>query len=138
MRLKAGLKELAFGLWEGKDPQTVNHDFHDDYIRWLADPGWNAPTGGQKGVEIARDSSRVIEEIGTTFSEGNVLIVSHKATIRIMLCALLGIDVGRFRDRISMPVGSMSIVEIATEGPLMHLLGDRSYLRASLRKKSAP
>jgi probable phosphoglycerate mutase len=137
MRLKVGLKELAFGLWEGKDPETVNRDFHDDYIRWLADPGWNAPTGGQKGVEIARDSSRVIEEICTTLSEGNVLIVSHKATIRIMLCALLGIDVGRFRDRISMPVGSVSIVEIATEGPLMHLLGDRSYLRASLGEKSA-
>jgi broad specificity phosphatase PhoE len=137
MQVKDGLKEIAFGQWEGKTPEYVNREFHDDYIRWLTDPGWNAPTGGQRGIEVARNSSRVIEEIGTTFSEGNVLIVSHKATIRIMLCALLGIDVGRFRDRISMPVGSVSIVEMATEGPKMHLLGDRSYLRASLREKSA-
>jgi probable phosphoglycerate mutase len=137
MQVKDGLKEIAFGQWEGKTPEDVNREFHDDYIRWLTDPGWNAPTGGQRGIEVARNSSRVIEEIGTTFSEGNVLIVSHKATIRIMLCALLGIDVGRFRDRISMPVGSVSIVEMATEGPKMHLLGDRSYMRASLREKSA-
>ena len=33
-----------------------------------------------------------------------------------MLCSLLGIDVGRFRDRISMPVVSISIVEFATPG----------------------
>ncbi len=136
MQLKAGLKEIAFGVWEGKDPEKVNSEFHDDYIRWLADPGWNAPTGGQKGIEIARDSSLVIEEIGKTHAEGNVLVVSHKATIRIMLCSLLGIDIGRFRDRINMPVGAVSIVEMAAHGPLVHMLGDRSYLRASLRGKS--
>jgi probable phosphoglycerate mutase len=68
--------------------------------------------------------------------EGNVLVVSHKATIRIMLCSLLGIDVGRFRDRISMPVASVSIVEMASHGPLLHVMGDRSHLRESLRSQT--
>jgi probable phosphoglycerate mutase len=137
MQCEAGLKEIAFGLWEGKNPEYVNREFHDDYIRWLADPGWNSPTGGQKGVEIARDSSLVIEEIQKKHTQGNVLVVSHKATIRIMLCDLLGIDIGRFRDRISMPVGSLSIVEMTLQGPLLRLHGDRSYLRSSLRDKTA-
>jgi hypothetical protein len=53
-----------------------------------------------------------------------------------MLCSLLGIDVGRFRDRISMPVASISIMEIATHGPLLHMMGDRSYLRESLRSRA--
>jgi probable phosphoglycerate mutase len=53
-----------------------------------------------------------------------------------MLCSLLGIDVGRFRDRLGMPVASISIVEIATHGPLLHMLGDRSYLREILRKRA--
>ena len=34
------------------------------------------------------------------YATGNVLVVSHKATIRIILCELLGIDLGRYRDRI--------------------------------------
>jgi probable phosphoglycerate mutase len=129
LQLKEGLKEIAFGQWEGKTPEDINREFHDDYVRWLTDPGWNAPTGGQKGIDIARRSSLVLEEIEKTYTTGNVLVVSHKATTRIMLCSLLGIDVGRFRDRISMPVASISIVEIATHGPLLHMMGDRSYLR---------
>jgi probable phosphoglycerate mutase len=135
MQLREGLKEIAYGQWEGKTPEDVNREFHDDYVRWLTDPGWNAPTGGQRGIDIARRSSLVLEEIEETYSTGSVLVVSHKATTRIMLCSLLGIDVGRFRDRIGMPVASVSIVEIAPHGPLLRMMGDRSYLREHLRER---
>jgi len=135
MQIKDGLKEIAYGRWEGKTPEAVNREFHDDYVRWLADPGWNAPTGGERGIDVARRSSLVIEEIEQTCSAGNVLVVSHKATTRIMLCNLIGIDVGRFRDRIDMPVASFSIVEMAVHGPLLHMIGDRSYLREQLRRR---
>ena len=135
MQLKNGLRETAYGQWEGKTPEEVNCEFHDDYVRWLADPGWNAPTGGERGIDIARRSSPVIEEIEQACSAGNVLVVSHKATTRIMLCSLIGIDVGRFRDRISMPVASVSIIEMAVNGPLLCLMGDRSYLREQLRSR---
>jgi probable phosphoglycerate mutase len=135
MQLKEGLREIAYGQWEGKTPAEVNCQFHDTYVRWLADPGWNAPTGGQRGIDIARRSSLAIEEIEQTCGTGNVLVVSHKATTRIMLCSLIGIDVGRYRDRIHMPVASISIVEMAEHGPLLHMMGDRAYLRKSLRKR---
>jgi broad specificity phosphatase PhoE len=136
MQLKEGLKEIAFGQWEGRTPEEMNREFHDDYVRWLTDPGWNAPTGGERGIDIARRSSLALEEIEKTYTTGNVLVVSHKATIRIMLCSLLGIDVGRFRDRLGMPVASVSIVEIAEHGPQLHMLGARSHLRGSLKQPS--
>jgi len=135
MQLKEGLREIAYGQWEGKNPEEVNREFHDSYVRWLADPGWNAPTGGERGIDIARRSSLVIEEIEQTCGTGNVLVVSHKATTRILLCSLIGIDVGRYRDRINMPVASVSIVEMAVHGPLLHMMGDRTYLREHLRKR---
>ena len=134
MQLKEGLKEIAYGKWEGLAPEAVARDFHDEYIRWLSDPGWNAPTGGEKGIEIARRAALVLEEIEQTHPTGNVLVVSHKATIRIMLCSLLGIDIGRFRDRIGIPVASISIVEFGERGPLVKVMGDRSHLRESLRQ----
>jgi broad specificity phosphatase PhoE len=136
MQFDEGLQELAYGRWEGKTPEEVSKEFHDDYIRWLADPGWNAPPGGEKGVDVARRSSGVIEKIRQTYGTGNILVVSHKATIRIMLCSLLGVDVGRFRDRFSLPVASLSIVEMAVHGPLLHLFGDRSHLREDLRNRA--
>ena len=133
MELRDGLKEIQYGQWESKSVATVSRDYHDDYIRWSADPAWNAPTDGEPAVAIAHRALAVIEEIIRRFASGNVLIVSHKATIRIILCSLLGIDVGRFRFRLGCPVGSISVVEFTPEGPLLHALADRTHLSENLR-----
>ncbi|MBD1891905.1 MULTISPECIES: histidine phosphatase family protein [unclassified Coleofasciculus] len=133
MELRDGLKEINYGKWEGKTIETVDREYHDDYIRWTADPAWYPPTEGELAVAIAHRSLQVIEEIKQRFNNGNVLIVAHKATIRIMLCSLLGIDVGRFRFRLGCPVGSVSIVEFGAHGPLLHALSDRIHLDERLR-----
>lgn len=127
------LKEIGYGKWEGLTVEQVSRDYHDDYLRWLADPAWNAPTGGELAVAIARRGLSAVEEIRQRFREGNVLVVSHKATIRIILCSLLGIDVGRFRRRLVCPVGSVSVVEFGPQGPLLRTLADRSHLGERLR-----
>ncbi len=131
--LREGLKEINYGKWEGKTPQAVSQEFHDDYIRWTADPAWYPPTGGELAVAIASRAMQVIEEIKHHYKSGNILVVSHKATIRIMLCNLLGIDVGRFRYRLGCPVGSVSIVEFSSHGPLLKALADRTHLDERLR-----
>ena len=129
MQLRDGLKEIDFGEWEGKTPAEVNRDFHDEYVRWQSEPGWNAPPGGERAIDIARRSSEVIEEIETNYPDGKVLVVAHKATIRIMLCSLLGIDVGRYRDRIHMPVAAVSVLEFCQQGPRLLKLSDRAHLK---------
>ena len=133
MELRDGLKEISYGKWEGQTVETVTRDYHDDYIRWSADPAWHSPTGGELAVAIAARAMLVIEEIKQRYPTGNILIVSHKATIRIILCNLLGIDVGRFRYRLGCPVGSVSMVEFGAHGPLLHALGDRTHLDERLR-----
>ena len=131
--LREGLREINYGQWEGKTVATVSQTFHDDYLRWSADPAWYPPTDGEPAVAIAARALQVIEEIKQRFHDGNVLIVSHKATIRILLCSLLGIDVGRFRYRLGCPVGSVSVIEFGTHGPLLHALADRTHLTEELR-----
>lgn len=133
LQTRPELNEIAYGKWEGLSKEKVEHEYHDDYISWLADPAWHPPTDGEPAVLIARRGLRAIEEIKARFSDGNVLIVSHKATIRIILCSLLGIDVGRFRYRLVCPVGSVSIIEFTMHGPLMVALADRSHLSERLR-----
>jgi broad specificity phosphatase PhoE len=133
LEIRADLREIGYGEWEGKDIETVSHEYHDDYLRWTADPAWYPPTGGEPAVAIASRGMRVIEEIQRSFKSGNVLLVSHKATIRILLCELLGIDVGRFRFRLSCPVGSVSVIEFSKHGPLLHALADRLHLDERLR-----
>ncbi|HKZ02107.1 MAG TPA: histidine phosphatase family protein [Pyrinomonadaceae bacterium] len=133
LQVRAELNEIGYGRWEGLTKEKVNQEYHDEYIRWLADPAWHAPTGGELAVVIARRVLQAIEEIQQQFTDGNILIVSHKATIRIILCSLLGIDVGRFRYRLVCPVGSVSIVEFTLNGPMLKALSDRSHLTEGLR-----
>ena len=128
------LREIAYGAWEGQTVAQVDAKYHDAHIRWTADPAWNAPTNGETAIVIARRGLQVVEEIRETFSDGNVLIVSHKATIRIVLCALLGIDVGRYRFRMGCPVGSVSVVEFGAHGPLLETLANREHLDKCLRE----
>ena len=133
LQVRADLNEIGYGKWEGLTKETVEREYHDDYVSWLADPAWHAPTGGELAVMIARRGLQVVEEIKQQFIEGNVLVVSHKATIRIILCSLLGIDVGRFRYRLVCHVGSVSIIEFTPEGPLLRALADRSHLSETLK-----
>jgi probable phosphoglycerate mutase len=133
MQVRQGLTEIAYGQWEGQTQDFVKHTYGEDYIRWMTEPAWNAPTGGETGVEIASRSSLVIAEIEGKFTSGNVLVVSHKATIRIILCTLLGIDLGRYRDRIDVPAASVSVVKFDVYGPMLQILGDRSHMSDALR-----
>lgn len=147
------LAEISYGAWEEKTVATVNTEYHDDYVRWVADPAWNPPTGGETAIAIATRVLNFVDEVKRTFGGGpahdtardasgttgekvatNILAISHKATIRVALCALLGIDVGRFRFRLGCPVASLSMVEFGAHGPLLHRLADRAHLSTRLRE----
>lgn len=134
-QLRDGLKEIHYGEWEGKTQADVKANFTEDYVQWLTEPAWNPPTGGETAVQIASRTSLVITEIQQKYPDGNVLVVSHKATIRVLLCSLLGIDLGRYRDRIDMPAASISVVKFDIHGPMLQILGDRSYMSAALRDR---
>ena len=133
--LREGLKEIHFGDWEGKTQSEVSESplYAQEYALWLAEPAWNAPPHGERATEVAQRAMGVVEEIVRQYgtvgdSGGDVLIVSHKATVRLLLCALLGIDLGRYRDRLDAPAGSVARVKLDAHGPMLLTLGDRSYL----------
>ena len=136
MQIRDGLREISYGAWEDREQEDVRLHHEQDYIRWQTDPAWNPPTGGETAIQIAARALPVITEIESSHKDGNVLVVSHKATIRIILCSLLGIDVGRYRDRINAPAASLSVVKFGTYGPMLEVLGDRGYMPEHLRNRS--
>jgi probable phosphoglycerate mutase len=135
MQIRDGLREIHYGEWEGKTQDDVKAQYEADYLNWLTEPAWNPPTGGETSVEIASRATLVMAEIEEKHPSGNVLVVSHKATIRIILCSLLGIDLGRYRNRISLPVASVSIVQFDKHGPMLVRHGDRSHLPTELNAR---
>ncbi len=132
MELRDGLKEMSFGQWEGLDQELLKQSQPEAYLRWSIEPGWYPPPGGETTRQVARRAMPVIQEIMERFSNGNVLVVSHKSTIRVILCSLMDLDVGLYRHRFDCPVTSVSIVEMREQGPFLRTLADSHHLLESL------
>ncbi|HXU69438.1 MAG TPA: histidine phosphatase family protein [Polyangia bacterium] len=129
-----GLVEIAYGEWDGRPEAEVERDDAARFHAWSAHPGRVAPPGGESGAEIAARAMAAVERIRARHADGGkVLVVSHKATLRVLVCALLGIDVDGFRARIAQKVCAVSIVDFKATGPLLQVLGDTSHLPAALR-----
>jgi broad specificity phosphatase PhoE len=135
-QIRDGLREISYGEWEGRTAEDVRANDRETYVRWMTEPAWNAPPGGETALQIESRASPVVSEIIAAHHSGNVLIVSHKATIRILLCGFLGIDLGRYRDRISALAGSISVVEFGDYGPRLELLNDRAYMSDALKARA--
>jgi probable phosphoglycerate mutase len=71
---------------------------------------------------------QVLEDIRLAHANQTVLLVSHKATIRVITCALLGLYVGRFRDRVACPTASLTTFQFAERGPMLVRIGETTHL----------
>jgi probable phosphoglycerate mutase len=127
-----GLREIAYGEWEGLRHEEARQRFPEAYAYWAADTASRGTPGGETAFQVAARAAPVIERVRREHPTGRVLLVSHKATIRILTCALLGLDVRLFRDRIGQPVAAVTRFEIKPAGPLLTLLGDVSHLPPAL------
>jgi probable phosphoglycerate mutase len=131
--LDDGLREIGYGEWEGRPEEEVARVDAARFHAWSAHPGHVAPPGGESGLAIASRALGALERIKQAHPSGKVLIVSHKATLRVLVCALLGIDVDLFRTRVAQRVCAVSIVDLKSSGPLLQVLGDTSHLPPDLR-----
>lgn len=121
-----GLREIGYGSWEGRQEKDIKASEPDAYAAWTADPALASPPGGESAFAIAARALPVILEIRASHPTGNVLIVSHKATIRVITCALLGMPLGRFRDRVACPTASLTTFEFAARGAMLVRIGEQT------------
>jgi broad specificity phosphatase PhoE len=106
-----GLREIRHGHWEGKSRTEVEERFGSEYASWEADPFTFAPEGGESGVQVLARALPVIREIVTRHEGERVLVVSHKATIRLVLSSLLGIDARGYRDRLDQAPAALNVLD---------------------------
>jgi len=108
---REGLKEIGHGHWEGMKRRDVEHEFTAEYAAWEADPFTFAPNGGESGLAVLARALPVIRDIVTSHSGGQVLVVSHKATLRLILSSLLAFDPRGFRDRLDQSPACLNVVD---------------------------
>jgi broad specificity phosphatase PhoE len=137
IEIEPGLREIDHGAWDGRVESEVAVDDAAALRAWQEHPGWCAAPRGENGYAVAARALPVVRAIREAHgpADGDVLVVSHKAVIRIVACCLLGIDVDRYRARLAQPVSSFTTFEFraGVDEALLLVHGDVSHLPAALR-----
>ena len=110
-RVSDGLREIHHGHWEGLTRQEVETRFAAEYSAWEEDPFTFAPDGGESGVSVLARALPALREIVVRHAGLNVLAVSHKATIRLLLSSLLGFDPRGYRDRLDQAPACLNVLD---------------------------
>jgi probable phosphoglycerate mutase len=136
--LRDGLREIDHGHWEGKTREEVSASFGSEYQAWEGDPFTFAPSGGESGLSVMARALPVVRELVLAHAGSSVLVVSHKATIRLLLCSVLGIDARGYRDRLDQAPACLNVVDFkdVVRARLM-LYNDTSHYASHPRRDTA-
>jgi probable phosphoglycerate mutase len=105
------IREIAHGRWEGKRRDEVEREFPHEYARYEHDPFSFAPVDGESGLQVTARALPALLKIVEDHCDQRMVIVSHKATIRLLLSSLLGFDPRKYRDRLDQAPCALNILD---------------------------
>jgi len=127
------LREIDHGLWEGMVHADVERDYAEQYAVWSGDPFATAPPGGASGLHVLARALPALREIVSRHTGKTILVVSHKATNRLLLCALMGIDLRFYRERLAQDLACLNVIEFSDPSRgLVVKLNDTSHCAPGL------
>ena len=111
VQTRDGLREISHGRWEQLTRREVEERFPEEAAEWEKDPYTFAPVGGESGLAVTARALPVLLQLVREHPGQNILVVSHKATIRLLLSSLLGFDPRRYRDNLDQKPAALNIVD---------------------------
>ena len=108
---RPALREISHGCWEQLTRKEAGVRYPEEVAAWEEDPYTFAPEGGESGLQVTARALPELISLVRSHAGGTILIVSHKATIRLLLSSLLGFDPRRYRDNLDQNPAALHIVD---------------------------
>lgn len=129
-----GLREQHFGVAEGRTLGELRADDPDQVAAFVLDPARSPFPGSESAAAVAERGVAALREIAAAHAGGAVLVVAHSTLLRLTLCALLGIEIGRYRTVLPrLDNTAITTVRLSAAGPaaLLSLNVPPRFVRAS-------
>ncbi|HEY8474895.1 MAG TPA: histidine phosphatase family protein [Natronosporangium sp.] len=126
VRVDDRLRELDFGMAEGRSIASLREQAPDTVARFLVDPATHHFPGGEPPVDGARRVSAAVRELVDTDPGGTILVIFHGTLLRLLLCTLLGIPLRDYRRRFPR-VDSVALTELRYPADPAAMVGLISY-----------
>ena len=132
----ADLREIDHGRWEKLTRAEVESSFPEEYQLWERDPFTFAPVGGESGLSVLHRALPALQQLVERHQGQTILVVSHKATIRLLLGSYLGFDLRGYRDHLDQSPCALNILDFNGPGrACLRLFNDVSHYESQLQLK---
>ncbi len=111
----ARLKEIGFGVWEGRTPEELTSEDAGLLSRFLDDPIVHAPAGAESLTDFRTRVAAAWDDLLKRHGGKQVLLVGHAGVVRMVLSLVLDIPLPRVF-RLHVPNASLTRVRIEQHG----------------------
>lgn len=116
-RIVDDLRELDFGVAEGRTMAELDSEIPDAAAGFRRDPVRNPLPGSEPPELAAERGAAALRKIAAEVPGGEVLVVAHNTLIRVTLCRLLGLPVGRYREILPrLDNGALTTISLPASG----------------------
>jgi len=122
------LDEIFYGDWQGLTKSQAQARDPGHFRLWRQDPTIGPPAG-ESPFDVSERAMSAIDDLRVRYDAGNVLVVSHKTVLRIVLCRLLNLDLRCYREHIDWRVGAVTVMELGPCHARIVIMGDVSHLQ---------
>lgn len=95
--VQEGLREVDFGWGEGRTIEEMTEEDPEAVRRFREDADAGAFPGSEPVAHAAARATGSLRDLAHRHRGGRVLVVAHNTLLRIALCELLGLSLGRYR-----------------------------------------
>lgn len=123
----AELRETNFGRVEGLTFEEIQQRYPELTASWLS---WSLSMrfpGGESVEELNARVKRFLPRLEKHKDGEVVLVVAHSASLRLLICHLLGIELVHWR-QFRLDLASLSILDTYPQGAILNLSNDVSHL----------
>lgn len=125
------LREVNFGVWEGLSIDEIELLYPGELQRWRSEPEF-APKYGESLTDVwARNRSFITKlKEGRVGEDENILVISHGATIKVLILGALGLPLSSLLSLKTTQTG-LSLLRLTEKEHTLVFLNDICHLRDS-------
>jgi broad specificity phosphatase PhoE len=130
-----GINDMSFGQWEGLPLKEVQTHDRDLFQQWRKEPHLVRLPGGESLDEVRIRAMAALEDVIRSNTGKNLVLVSHRVVIKVILCGILGIDNSHFW-QIGQDAAAINLIKFKEGTYVLSLLNETCHLRPLKEEKS--
>jgi broad specificity phosphatase PhoE len=106
------LKEIGFGVWEGRTPDDIKHNDGDALQKFIHDPVHNRPEGAEPLDTFADRVWTVYQDACREYHGQHILMVAHAGVIRAITSRILGMRLDDVYSRLKIDYAAIASTRV--------------------------